>query len=402
MKKPLHNCSIALGVTGSIASYKALDLASKLVQQGASVKALLTSGATKIVTPLAFTAITHKSVSVNLYDPNSDIGMDHVSVAKSINLLIIAPATANTIAKLSYGISDNPVTTTYLATKAPVLVAPAMDGNMFSNEATQTNINILKDRGVYILGPYEGHLASGMEGIGRMADTNEILEWAKLIIAKNGDMSNVKIVVTAGGTKEPLDPIRVITNRSSGKMGIAIAEAARDRGASVKLITSLDPQPNIVGVEIIDGETAEEMAIQTKLHAQMADAIIMAAAVSDWKPTDSSLAKIKKDDLSNMSLDLTKTEDIIGSINDPKLIKVAFAAETQNLLKNAKLKLTAKKLDLIVANEVKQTGSVFGSDTNKVILIDKNGREEDLPEMRKYDLGHLIIDRVKAMIEART
>ena len=185
-------------------------------------------------------------------------------------------------------------------------------------------------------------------------------------------------------------------------MGIAIAEAARDRGASVKLITSLDPQPNIVGVEIIDGETAEEMAIQTKLHAQMADAIIMAAAVSDWKPTDSSLAKIKKDDLSNMSLDLTKTEDIIGSINDPKLIKVAFAAETQNLLKNAKLKLTAKKLDLIVANEVKQTGSVFGSDTNKVILIDKNGREEDLPEMRKYDLGHLIIDRVKAMIEART
>ena len=396
MKNPLKNCSIGLGVTGSIASYKALDLASKLVQQGASVHALMTGGATKIVTPLAFTAITHNSVGVDLYDPSSDIGMDHVSVAKTINLLIIAPATANTIAKMAFGIADNPVTTTYLATESPVILVPAMDGNMYSNKATQTNLNILKDREVKIIGPYKGHLASGLQGIGRMAETNEIIEHAKLIIAQNGDMANYKIVVTAGGTKEPLDPIRVITNRSSGKMGFAIAEAARDRGASVTLITSSIELPNILGVDTVIAKTADEMATQTKLHIKKADAIIMAAAISDWKPTAASLEKIKKVGANTLNLELTKTEDVIASINGSKLIKVGFAAETENLVQNAKIKLKEKNLDFVVANQINQENPVFGAETNKVVFIDKHG-EEDLPEIPKYDIGHLIIDRLKTM-----
>ena len=396
MKNPLKNCSIGLGVTGSIASYKALDLASKLVQQGASVHALMTGGATKIVTPLAFTAITHNSVGVDLYDPSSDIGMDHVSVAKTINLLIIAPATANTIAKMAFGIADNPVTTTYLATESPVILVPAMDGNMYSNKATQTNLNILKDREVKIIGPYKGHLASGLQGIGRMAETNEIIEHAKLIIAQNGDMANYKIVVTAGGTKEPLDPIRVITNRSSGKMGFAIAEAARDRGASVTLITSSIELPNILGVDTVIAKTADEMATQTKLHIKKADAIIMAAAISDWKPTVASLEKIKKVGANTLNLELTKTEDVIASINGSKLIKVGFAAETENLVQNAKIKLKEKNLDLVVANQINQENPVFGAETNKVVFIDKHG-EEDLPEIPKYDIGHLILDRLKTM-----
>jgi len=396
MKNPLKNCSIGLGVTGSIASYKALDLASKLVQQGASVHALMTGGATKIVTPLAFTAITHNSVGVDLYDPSSDIGMDHVSVAKTINLLIIAPATANTIAKMAFGIADNPVTTTYLATESPVILVPAMDGNMYSNKATQTNLNILKDREVKIIGPYKGHLASGLQGIGRMAETNEIIEHAKLIVAQNGDMANYKIVVTAGGTKEPLDPIRVITNRSSGKMGFAIAEAARDRGASVTLITSSIELPNILGVDTVIAKTADEMATQTKLHIKKADAIIMAAAISDWKPTVASLEKIKKVGANTLNLELTKTEDVIASINGSKLIKVGFAAETENLVQNAKIKLKEKNLDFVVANQINQENPVFGAETNKVVFIDKHG-EEDLPEIPKYDIGHLILDRLKTM-----
>lgn len=396
MKNPLKNCSIGLGVTGSIASYKALDLASKLVQQGASVHALMTGGATKIVTPLAFTAITHNSVGLDLYDPSSDIGMDHVSVAKTINLLIIAPATANTIAKMAFGIADNPVTTTYLATESPVILVPAMDGNMYSNKATQTNLNILKDREVNIIGPYKGHLASGLQGIGRMAETNEIIEHAKLIIAQNGDMANYKIVVTAGGTKEPLDPIRVITNRSSGKMGFAIAEAARDRGASVTLITSSIELPNILGVDTVIAKTADEMATQTKLHIKKADAIIMAAAISDWKPTVASLEKIKKVGANTLNLELTKTEDVIASINGSKLIKVGFAAETENLVQNAKIKLKEKNLDFVVANQINQENPVFGAETNKVVFIDKHG-EEDLPEIPKYDIGHLILDRLKTM-----
>ena len=382
MKNPLKNCSIGLGVTGSIASYKALDLASKLVQQGASVHALMTGGATKIVTPLAFTAITHNSVGVDLYDPSSDIGMDHVSVAKTINLLIIAPATANTIAKMAFGIADNPVTTTYLATESPVILVPAMDGNMYSNKATQTNLNILKDREVKIIGPYKGHLASGLQGIGRMAETNEIIEHAKLIVAQNGDMANYKIVVSAGGTKEPLDPIRVITNRSSGKMGFAIAEAARDRGASVTLITSSIELPNILGVDTVIAKTADEMATQTKLHIKKADAIIMAAAISDWKPTVASLEKIKKVGANTLNLELTKTEDVIASINGSKLIKVGFAAETENLVQNAKIKLKEKNLDFVVANQINQENPVFGAETNKVVFIDKHG-EEDLPEIPK-------------------
>jgi len=277
-----------------------------------------------------------------------------------------------------------------------VLVIPAMDGNMYSNKATQNNIKTLKDRGVSIIGPYKGHLASGLQGIGRMAATNEIIDYAKLIMAQNGDMTNYKIVVTAGGTKEPLDPIRVITNRSSGKMGFAIAEAARDRGAEVTLITSSTTLPNIVGIHTVIAETADEMATQTKLYSKKADAIVMAAAISDWKPTVASLEKIKKLGVDKLNLELTKTEDVVGSINHQKLIKVGFAAETQNVVQNAKRKLKEKNLDLIIANQISQENPVFGADTNKVIFVNKNG-EEDLPEMAKYDIGQLIIDRVKAM-----
>ena len=386
--------NILFKISGSIAAYKSACLISSLVQEGHEVQTVTTPSVKNFIGDATLEGLTGKPVLSDLYE--SGKMMAHIDYVNWADLILFAPATANTIAKMAFGIADNPVTTTYLATESPVILVPAMDGNMYSNKATQTNLNILKDREVNIIGPYKGHLASGLQGIGRMAETNEIIEHAKLIIAQNGDMANYKIVVTAGGTKEPLDPIRVITNRSSGKMGFAIAEAARDRGASVTLITSSIELPNILGVDTVIAKTADEMATQTKLHIKKADAIIMAAAISDWKPTVASLEKIKKVGANTLNLELTKTEDVIASINGSKLIKVGFAAETENLVQNAKIKLKEKNLDFVVANQINQENPVFGAETNKVVFIDKHG-EEDLPEIPKYDIGHLILDRLKTM-----
>ena len=330
MPTPLEGRHVALGVTGSVASYKALDLASKLVQFGATVTVMLTDAATRFVSPLAFTAIVHRPVVTDLYDPNSDLGMDHVAIATQTDLVVIAPATANTLAKMAHGLADDAVTTTVLATRAPVLVAPAMDAHMFEHPATRANLDVLRGRGVHVAGPSAGRMASGLEGIGRMVEPEELIGHARLILGREGDLAGRRLVVTAGGTEEPIDPVRVISNRSSGRMGYALAEAARDRGASVTLIAARSPQPDPVGIQVVRVGTAAEMGAAVRRAVKGADALVMAAAVSDWTPVEVSPDKVKKGVKSILTLELKKTEDILASIDASEsvggLIKVGVAA----------------------------------------------------------------------------
>lgn len=401
MPTPLEGRHIALGVTGSIASYKALELASKLVQARASVVAMLTDGATRFVSPLAFAAIVHRPVVTDLYDPQSELGMDHVALAEQADLVIIAPATANTLAKLAHGLADDAVTTTVLATTAPVLVAPAMDAHMFDNPATQDNMATLRERGFHIAGPVSGRMASGLIGTGRMVEPEEVVGHARMVLGLTGDLSGRHVLVTAGGTEEPLDPVRVITNHSSGKMGYAIAEAARDRGASVTLVAARSPLPDPVGVEVIRVTSAADMAAAVKRTVKSADALVMAAAVSDWTPVEVARNKAKKGDQDEMSLALKKTEDILASITQDGLVKVGFAAETENVESNARAKLASKGLDLVVANDVTSADAGFGADDNRVTLIGRDGEPEALPRMSKYEVGHRILDRVAALLTGR-
>jgi phosphopantothenoylcysteine decarboxylase/phosphopantothenate--cysteine ligase len=401
MPTPLEGRHVVLGITGSIAAYKALDLASKLVQANAHVVAMLTEGATRFVTPLAFAAITHRPAITDLYDPQSEMGIDHVAVAQQADLVIVAPATANTLAKMAHGLADDPVTTTLLATQAPVMVAPAMDAHMFDHPATQANISILKERGVYVAGPVVGRMASGLVGTGRMVEPAELIGHARLLLGRAGDLAGRRIVVTAGGTEEAIDPVRVITNHSSGRMGYAIAEAARDRGATVTLIVARSPLLDPVGVEVVRATSAAEMGSAVRGATETADALVMAAAVSDWTPVETARNKLKKGDADTMTLELRKTGDILASIDQPGLVKVGFAAETENVEENARKKLASKGLDLVVANDVTSPDSGFGADDNRVTLIGKEGEAEELPKTAKYEVGHRILDRVTAILAAR-
>ena len=290
----LEGRNIALGVTGSIASYKAADLASKLTQAGALVDVIMTRSAMEFVTPLTFSSLTHRSVVRDLFDADSETSVEHVMLAKRAEAVIIAPATANVIAKIVHGLADDMLTATVLATAAPLIVAPAMDGNMFDNPATQRNLEMLRERGAEIVGPNTGYLASGLSGVGRLADIAEIIGVTRAALGKNGDLAGRRIVVTAGGTQEPIDPVRVITNRSSGKMGFALAEAARDRGASVTLIAAPSAQPPPAGVDLVRAVTAREMAAAVAAAVTDADALIMAAAVADFESAAPADRKIKK------------------------------------------------------------------------------------------------------------
>jgi phosphopantothenoylcysteine decarboxylase/phosphopantothenate--cysteine ligase len=401
MPTPLQGRHIALGVTGSIAAYKALELASKLIQANASVVAMLTDGAARFVSPLAFSAITHGPAVTDLYDPQSELGIDHVALAEQADLVIVAPATANTLAKMAHGLADDAVTTTILATRAPVLVAPAMDAHMFDHPATQANLALLKERGVYVAGPLSGRMASGLVGTGRMVEPVDLVGHARLILGLTGDLSGRSIVVTAGGTEEAIDPVRVITNHSSGKMGYAIAEAARDRGASVTLIAARSSLADPVGVSVVRVTSASDMGNAVTRAIKNADTLVMAAAVSDWTPADVSPNKAKKTETNSITLELKKTEDILASIKRPGLIKVGFAAETEDVERNARAKLSSKGLDFVVANDVAAPGSGFGSDDNKVTLIGPGNETEDLPSMAKYEVGHRILDRVAAILAQR-
>ena len=396
MPSPLNNKRVVLGVTGSIACYKAADLASKLVQNGALVDVILTSAATQFVSELTFRSITHRSVFTDLYSSESELSINHVALAETADIIIVAPTTANTIAKIANGISDDVLTTTILATRAPIIIAPAMDANMFDNAATQANVTTLITRGVFIAGPANGRLASGLIGQGRMVEPSNIISSASMILGKDGDFSGKKIVVSAGGTEEAIDPVRNITNRSSGKMGYAIAEAARDRGAVVSLVAGPNAIPKPVGILVTNVQSAEEMKKVIETECDGADALIMAAAVADWKPLKQLDSKAKKSASDTWSLDLVKNPDIIGSIRSDGLIKVGFAAESENLIENGKSKVKSKNLDFIVANDITAKDSGFSVDTNKVTIIHANGNIESLPLMSKYDVGHSILDRVKS------
>jgi len=389
---PLSGKHVVLGVTGSIACYKALDLASKLVQAGALVDTIMSYGATKFVTPLAFRAITHRDVVTEGFEANSEFGSDHVALAQRADIVVIAPATVHTIGKLAAGLADDALTTTVVATKAPLLIAPAMDANMYDHPATQKNLAKLREWGVVIAGPALGRLASGLTGMGRLLETPELMGYIAATLGIGGDLAGRTIVISAGGTIEPIDPVRVITNHSSGKMGYALAEAARDRGARVVLVTAPTSLPDPALVNTVRVRTAQEMCDAVLEHVQHADALIMAAAVADYRPAAESDQKIKKSG-GDLSIALTKTVDILESATGA-FVKVGFSAESQDLLQNAKSKVQSKGLDLIVANDVTEPGSGFGVDTNKVALIDRELRVEELPLLTKYEVSHRVLDRV--------
>ncbi|PKB79368.1 MAG: bifunctional 4'-phosphopantothenoylcysteine decarboxylase/phosphopantothenoylcysteine synthetase [SAR202 cluster bacterium Io17-Chloro-G9] len=393
MRGPLENKHIILGVTGSIACYKALDLASKMVQAGALVDTVMSYGATRFVTPLAFRSITHREVVTDTFDPGSHYSVEHVALAQQADIIVIAPATAHCIAKLAAGLADDPLTTTVIAATAPLLVAPAMDGNMFDHPATQENLAKLRQRGVVIAGPASGRLASGLTGVGRLLETPDLLGYIAYTLGKNGDLAGRTIVVSAGGTMEPIDPVRVITNHSSGKMGYALAEAGRDRGANVILVAAPTALSDPTLVEVVRVKTAQQMCDAVLQHAQQADALIMAAAVADYRPAEEHGQKIKKskDDL---TINLSKTTDILAAASG-NFVKVGFSAETQDLVPNAKTKVRSKDLDLIVANDVTDPDSGFGVDTNRVTLIDRDLQVEELPVLTKYEVSHRILDRVR-------
>ena len=398
MNNPLRDSNIVLGVTGSIACYKAADLASKLVQEGAHVDVVLSQGAANFITPLTFRSLTHRPVITDMFDTQSELAVEHVALAHRADLILVAPATVHCIAKLAHGMADDALSTTVLASSAPLVIAPAMDGHMYDNPATQENLDKLRERGAFVIGPAAGRLASGLSGMGRLVDTAEIVDSLYGIMGRNGDLEGKHIVVSAGGTQEPIDPVRVITNHSSGKMGYALAQAARDRGARVTLVTAPTALPSPAGMEIRRVTSVATMREAVLSACAGADALIMAAAVSDYRPAQIADQKIKKQsDGEGMTLELVKNADFFLEV--PKgCLRIGFAAESEDLLTNAKTKLESKDLALIAANDITAPDSGFNVDTNKVILLDREGGVEELPLMSKYDVGHGILDRVSKLL----
>ena len=399
MSGPLTDKHVVLGVTGSIACYKAVDLASKLTQAGALVDTILSYGASQFVTPLAFRSITHRDVVTDTFDLNSQFANEHVALAQQADIIVVAPATVHCIAKLALGLADDPLTTTVIATTAPLLVAPAMDANMLDHPATQENLAKLRARGVTIAGPASGRLASGLMGMGRLLETPELLGHISATLGRNGDLAGRTIVVSAGGTQEPIDPVRVLTNNSSGKMGYALAEAARDRGANAILVTAPTNLPDPPLVKVMPIQTAQQMCDAVLSQLEGADALIMSAAVADYRPVAPAEQKIKKSS-QELSLELTRTTDILEAAQGD-FVKVGFSAETENLVANATDKVRRKSLDLIVANDITDPDSGFGRDTNRVVLIDRELRVEELPLMSKYEVSNRILDRIVTLLQGQ-
>lgn len=400
----LKDKHILLGVSGSIAAYKAVDLASKLTQAGALVDVILTPGAEKFVTSLSFQSVTGRKAYTETDLWGGQAHVLHVGLGHSSDLLVVAPCTANTLAKMAHGLADNLLTITSLAASCPILVAPAMDVGMYSHPATSENIRILTSRGINFAGPVEGRMASGLIGKGRMLETYDLLGYIRLILAKNGRLAGKRITVTAGGTQEPIDPVRFITNRSSGKQGYALAQAALDAGANVTLISTPTALVPPVGADFIPVNTAQEMLSAVLSNSQNSDALLMAAAVADFRPRQASSQKIKKRD-GIPSIELEATDDILGSLSTPgsphlrpKLI-VGFAAESQDLFDNASEKLSTKKLDLIAANDISASDAGFEVDTNRITLIHSDGSSEVLPLQSKVEVAETILDRVAELLE---
>jgi phosphopantothenoylcysteine decarboxylase/phosphopantothenate--cysteine ligase len=392
----LANKTVILGITGSIAAYKAADIASKLTQAGAEVRVVMTESAARFITPLTLSSITGRPVVTGMWELASEFSIEHVALAEAADVVVIAPATANIIAHLAAGIADDMLSCTVLATSVPIILAPAMDINMFKNPVTQENLAKLKARGFIIVGPGYGRLASGKIGLGRLAEISQILDTTKQVLGRSSDLAGRCIVVTAGGTREPIDPVRYIGNRSSGKMGYALAQAAKGRGAQVGLITATTSLAEPTGVEVIPVETAFQMKKAVLKAVKGVDALIMAAAVADYQPESFAEAKIKKES-SSLTLELTRTPDILAEVKGD-FIRVGFAAESEDTLANAQKKLKEKKLDLIVANDITDADSGFGVDTNKVTIIDGKGKVEALPLMTKKEVADRVLDKVVGLL----
>jgi len=393
----LANKTIVLGITGGIAAYKAADIASKLTQAGARIEVVMTESATRFIAPLTLRSISGRPVVTDMFEPASEFSLEHIALAEAADIIVIAPATANTIAKIAAGIADDMLTCLVLATKAPVIVAPAMNDNMLQNPVTQENLAKLKTRGFIIVEPAYGRLASGKMGWGRLAEVETIIGTIKQELGQKGNLAGKRIVVTAGGTQESIDPVRHIGNRSSGKMGYAVAEAARDRGASVSLITAPTSLPDPVGIEVTHIQTAGQMKTAVAKAVTKADALIMAAAVADYQPKEVATAKIKKE-APSLTLELVRTPDILTEVKGD-FLRVGFAAESEDVVANARQKLEKKQLDLIVANDITNARSGFGTDTNKVTIIDCKGKTEKLPLLDKREVADKILDKVVGMVK---
>src|SRR5467141_214495 len=391
---------IALGVSGGIAAYKAAEIVRMLQERDVRVQVVMTQAAQEFVRPLTFAALSGEKVITHMFeagngDPNIDSAIEHIAVAQSIDALVVAPATSDILAKFAHGIANDFLTTLYLATTAPVVVAPAMNVNMWEHAATQENIDALRARGVHVVPPEEGYLACGMTGAGRLAGVEAIAKAVCSLLGIEHDLENETVVVTAGPTCEDLDPVRYLTNRSSGKMGYALAEAAVRRGAHVVLIsgpTRLDPPQ---GVEFVSVRSTEQMHTAVAEHLPRATAVIMAAAVADYRPVTPETKKMKRGD-GRITIELEATPDILAGIARDKgaRIVVGFAAETDHLAEHARAKLESKHADLIVANDITAEGAGFDHDTNIITLYSRDGGETAFPRMPKIDAAHKILDRV--------
>ncbi len=418
----LLNKRIVVGICGGIASYKAVDLVSKLQQAGALVDVILTEHAEEFVRPLTFATVSHRPAYTDLWEASGQAAEMHIVLAEEAGVLAIVPATANTIAKLAQGIADNMLTAVALATKAPLLLAPAMYRDMYTHPATQANLALLRARGAYIVEPEVGRLASGAIGTGRLPETATLIGAISQALGRAGDLAGRTVVVTAGGTREPIDPVRYVGNRSSGKMGFALATEARDRGARVVLIAGPVALEIPYGVEFHTVETALQMRDAVRGAIADADVLVMSAAVADFRPDAPVAHKLKKegnaeqgisfDAQGGFTLRLVRNPDILGELAADtvttggaeerarkRLVRVGFAAETNDLVLYAQSKLVTKRLDLLVANDVSRMDSGFGTETNKVLIVHASGEMEDLPVMPKADVAAAILDRIVSLLQ---
>lgn len=391
----LQGKKIVLGVTGGIAVYKAVDLVSRLRKAGCEVRVVMTEHAQQFVTPLTFKEISGNAVATSMWNGNQEFNVEHIALANWADAFLVAPATANILAKMAYGLADDLLSTTLLAAQAPIVVCPAMNTGMYQNPATQENIAKLQERGVTVMPPAVGHLACGTSGAGRLPEPQQVVEFMSAFFAgREGDLRGLRVLVTAAGTREPIDPVRYVGNRSSGKMGYAVAQMAAERGADVLLISgpsALAVPPN---VRVVKVETTNEMLEACLAAYGDVDIVIKAAAVADYRPRDVADQKIKKKTDDALTVVMDKNPDILKTLGAKKeqQVLVGFAAETQNLLANAREKVVKKNLDMIVANDVTAAGAGFNSDTNIVKFLFANGEVRELEQMPKVDVANKILD----------
>lgn len=396
----LRDKTVVIGVSGGIAVYKTLDVISRLRKLGVNVNVIMTKSATEFVTPLSFQSLSQNYVVCDMFEDPKTWDVEHISLAKRADVFLIAPATANAIGKIANGIADDMLTTTVMATKAKVLIAPAMNTNMYENPILQKNINTLKELGYNFVEPESGRLACGDTGKGKLASPETIVDEVVKLLSREQDLKGKSIIVTAGPTIESIDPMRYITNRSTGKMGYSIAKEAIERGADVTLITgptNLNPPQNLK--KIVKIESAKEMYEAVLENLDESDVIIKSAAVADYKPKNYSNKKIKKSE-DDLFIELDRNKDIaleIGKIKKDKIL-VGFAAETNDLIENANLKIKKKNLDFIVANDLTKEGAGFGVDTNIVKIIDKDGNITEYPKMKKEEVANIILDKIKELL----